>query len=581
MKKTIIASIITATIITTILPCAVNADDGTGVNLNISSSLSLTVNRGPVMLDVVPAPGGALESDYVDAIVSTNNAYGYTLQMDTNHTYLESLGHSKINSIPSAADGISEDTFLNTGDASYMNRWGMSIGGNNSYNAVLASNLLKTTDDEADSDTTAVYFAVKVDDTIPFGTYEAEVTFTAVANVVEPDEGTEFLCGDTTCTENVSSVGVPSNHIDGKKNNVVYEAGSLARAYEVAYVAAGKRMYVPERDHETGEYTGTYREATAPRDYAGLAETEYRFAMQDMSSEICANASVESELKVIDTRDNKTYWIAKLRDGHCWMTEDLDTLVTKGKTFSSKDTDLNVHGTTEYSYEFGYAYNNGEITWSPARDAVSIEDLDSTGKIEGFNTSFYWSEMAIETGDIYQREDYFDSYECNYFTIPRSCYDYFKDSGNDDSHRHMGDYYTWAAAIASNNTHEIRNDTKSDISNNPKNSICPKNWRLPTISYDEAETEGSTNEFVRLEYLYRTGENYSGEDFFSAPLYFNRGGSIGYSVTQQYAGYNSEYWTSTSAGQYSGYSLWATSSSFSGTGTSNTSYLKQVRCVAR
>ncbi len=46
--------------------------------------------------------------------------------------------------------------------------------------------------------------------------------------------------------------------------------------------------------------------------------------MQDMTTEICAATSENETKQLIDTRDSKTYWVAKLKDGNCWMTQNLD-----------------------------------------------------------------------------------------------------------------------------------------------------------------------------------------------------------------------------------------------------------------
>ncbi len=55
---------------------------------------------------------------------------------------------------------------------------------------------------------------------------------------------------------------------------------------------------------------------------AGFATITY---MQDLTYEICANDARYGESgKLIDSRDNKIYWVAKLRDGNCWMTQNLD-----------------------------------------------------------------------------------------------------------------------------------------------------------------------------------------------------------------------------------------------------------------
>jgi len=71
-----------------------------------------------------------------------------------------------------------------------------------------------------------------------------------------------------------------------------------------------------------GIYAGkvTLSAVANPETVKSLAGLTY---MQDMTSEIC-NATRENYTKrLIDTRDGKSYWVAKLADGNCWMTQNL------------------------------------------------------------------------------------------------------------------------------------------------------------------------------------------------------------------------------------------------------------------
>ncbi len=45
--------------------------------------------------------------------------------------------------------------------------------------------------------------------------------------------------------------------------------------------------------------------------------------MQQMTSTICSNAKENDEAILTDTRDNKKYYVTKLKDGTCWMTQNL------------------------------------------------------------------------------------------------------------------------------------------------------------------------------------------------------------------------------------------------------------------
>ena len=46
--------------------------------------------------------------------------------------------------------------------------------------------------------------------------------------------------------------------------------------------------------------------------------------MQEMTSSICENSPQLATKQLRDIRDGKYYWVTKLADGNCWMTQNLD-----------------------------------------------------------------------------------------------------------------------------------------------------------------------------------------------------------------------------------------------------------------
>ena len=50
-----------------------------------------------------------------------------------------------------------------------------------------------------------------------------------------------------------------------------------------------------------------------------------RLAIQNVNEEVCDLVETfDTQFQVTDLRDHKDYWISKLRDGNCWMTQNLD-----------------------------------------------------------------------------------------------------------------------------------------------------------------------------------------------------------------------------------------------------------------
>ena len=77
--------------------------------------------------------------------------------------------------------------------------------------------------------------------------------------------------------------------------------------------------------------------------------------MQDMTPEICAKAQTHQTATLRDTRDGNTYTVAKLRDGKCWMTQNLRII---NKTLTPADSDVVSNYTIPASSVSGFYTNN-------------------------------------------------------------------------------------------------------------------------------------------------------------------------------------------------------------------------------
>ena len=79
--------------------------------------------------------------------------------------------------------------------------------------------------------------------------------------------------------------------------------------------------------------------------------------MQDMSHDICQNTALDTanyqnpvSKQLIDVRDGKKYWVAKLADGNCWMTQNLALDIKNVSTgLSATTTDIDVDWNTTTS----------------------------------------------------------------------------------------------------------------------------------------------------------------------------------------------------------------------------------------
>lgn len=260
-------------------------------------------------------------------------------------------------------------------------------------------------------------------------------------------------------------------------------------------------------------------------------------------------------LLATDTRDNKEYWVTRLADGHIWMTQNLDFDIDANTTFNSNTTDLNViynSFTGKYTeYNNGYTENNGVIYWTPASSATTIS-FQNTGPVTGWGNS--------------NTEPYSAS----------------KTDSTETGHALLGNYYNWTASIASNDSSSLTQDTLNDISKNPQNSICPKGWRLPTISNQPETTAGSTNEFARLNFLYNSNRTNTDAGLISQPVYFVRGGYIP-SSSSNFTDYSVDglYRSSTIGDSGSSYSIDFLAHRLDATYNGSRKSGYSVRCVAR
>ena len=201
------------------------------------------------------------------------------------------------------------------------------------------------------------------------------------------------------------------------------------------------------------------------------------YTMQDMTSTICSKVeAIGAQLQVLDERDNKLYWISKLADNHCWMTQNLDLDLDSNRTYTHWDTDL------------GWTVLNENASWAPSSSTFPR------------SASPNW--LSSDTAPVSQ--DPGNLYWNGEFKAAGTLSDVTTAAGN--THYHIGNYYNWSAAVASNDTSGF--GTAND-------SICPSSWQLPTTAF-----------FSNLinEQSLTAGEN---GNIQYAPTYFTYSGSKG------------------------------------------------------
>ena len=286
--------------------------------------------------------------------------------------------------------------------------------------------------------------------------------------------------------------------------------------------------------------------------------------MQDMNDSVINSMTMNQQYQLIDERDNKTYYIAKMKDGRVWMTQNLDLDLSTSKPLTSDNTNLTTFGSQNYTTDKGYSCSNADtttnctasdetITWVPASTTLAKSAASS------------WSNQSY-TPYSYDYEDYY------YYTNTsgtNTAYDTESactSAHNDGTcpHYHVGNYYNFTAAVASNSTSGITaNYTVMG------NSICPAGWRLPngvtssTSSnvgyYGEANytwrAQGIINSYVG----YASSASYNTNGYLNIsnnPLYLARSGYKNGTSVPSYMGSNNYYQTNTiysSSNSYTSY----------------------------
>ena len=487
---------------------ALSYESNVGIGFTFNPTLAISFSSSDLVISNL-TPGTTSDSNNIVVSVSTNAAYGYTLSTN--------VGSNDITS-----------PYYGSSDLVHSNN---SNNGSNSSNHVFSSvaidaNYSDLSDFSTNADINTWGYSTSLDNGTTWSSYNGLSTSTNTTLVDSNDmtsSAIDFKIA-AKASDNQTS-GVYSNVINFMAVSKVAPTSLLD-----AFIASGAEQY------------------------------NGYFKMQDMTSDICNavdDALIPSELQLIDIRDNKVYWVAKLADKNCWMTQNLDLDIKKDRQgnvvpLNSETTSL-VDGSLSGAYENGYTYSpdpnrpdtpgvyNGLITWTPSNSTNKSYTLTSPSDWENSNTEPY----SYDKGEFYP-----DS------IVNKQLF---------AEHASSGNYYNWSAAIASNSSYSTSN-TERD------NSVCPKGWRLPvegehTVLYNQYRNDSDTTAFGLLE----------------KPLLYVRAGLVTNKNGVGYSGGYGCYWSSTSYRQNYSYYL-----NFSANYVSPDrnigdlkSYGFSVRCLAR
>lgn len=176
----------------------------------------------------------------------------------------------------------------------------------------------------------------------------------------------------------------------------------------------------------------------------------------------------DTQYQMTDSRDNKIYYVAKLKDGNIWMTQnldlDLESTPTNVTPLTSENTDLPTN-----------------TSWTPSASTHITSDTTWSNS----NTT----PESYDPGTVYYIEQ-------------------------NNSHYMVGNYYNWTAAIASNNS---SNYGQNSLVNQ---SICPAGWTLPRVGTGQDSFYALLNAYNVSDYPYYGDD----KDVWGEPLFYTSGG---------------------------------------------------------
>ena len=304
---------------------------------------------------------------------------------------------------------------------------------------------------------------------------------------------------------------------------------------------------------------GTYKDQLTFTVVANpLPETRTIFdidTMQDMNSDICKNTptptttsdlataltdiTVDSNTKLgnkvpsvtmKDSRDNQTYVIRKLADGHCWMTESL-------RYGAAVDTQTTPSTTPE---KRPYVSSDAALSAS-GFNATKMADLTAGRIITGIS-----GQTGVDDNSAF-------SDNAEYFTEPYIAINAANTTDEvSGTGMRYGVLYNYCAATGGTAC------TASGTTPTVSSSICPTNWTLPDFDAQVGTTVGTNASYNNLTAAYHitvnteTGVNI----ILGSPLSFPRSGSFvdGTLWNRSASGYGS-YWSSRPYGGVNAYSL--------------------------
>ena len=374
-------------------------------------SITLTISSNTLNLNLRPnsASGTFAKSGDLDINVALSGPGGYTLGIKANTTGANATNlvntSDSTKTFASISSAVTESDFANASNTTLNNQWGYLPS---RLNSVANTSFQPAPDSDGD-----------------------------LLDYTETDDAE----GDYTISI-------------GARANISTAIGSYSNVFVITAIA----------NLSCNSTATSIGEAVCMQDFnndgtviVGGVTTTYRDAIID-------SMEFGRQYQLKDNRDWKTYYVAKMKDGRVWMTQNLD--------LDLETTPTNVAALTHDNTDLGWTTLNTSATWTPSTATATTA--------AGYGSNTNTAPASFDSGDTYRYVS--TTGTTSSYTSKSAC----ETAHNDGTcpHYHVGNYYNWSAAVASNDTSAIT----ANYTTAP-DSICPAGWRLPAGKTSNASTD--------------------------------------------------------------------------------------------
>ena len=546
--------------------------DGVEFSATVESSMNITLTADTVSLNLNPA-NAAFASQTLTASVGTNNLAGYTMTMSSaNDATVLSRTEAISGSTPTIAtlaSAVSESNFP-------ANRWGYRFDSGNyqPYASGMTYSSSLTAVNPEDSAKT-ITFGAKVDTDQPYGTYELDLVFTAVARTLTYNltyygglggngqgstgvtdipsatsaTGTNVSIADitlssTTPTRSGYTFGgwcdaIPTIAADGSSScsGTTYTAGGV---YHWDYTTSAGLNEIP-----LYAIWGTKTNLSLIANFDATMVNSIAVKSGSVSGTTVGTISTTGGSVSGLTYATTYYLVPNIKDDYKFTSWTQVNVGTGGTGLAS---------TSTQNVGFNVGDGTNAVTLTAELDKIYMQTMSASQCVTGSSTTVADSRDGKEytvqrladgkcwmtsnlnlAGGTVLSSDKSDVPSTNYYTLPTSTAissgtsvpsDQFSDNytayvfntGNETTSQSdctssspCNSYYSWLAATAGG-----KDSSGNAVTTNGYNaaySICPKGWRLPTSTTSNADPLTSPN--------WKTGDWYALATAYGANLESN------------------------------------------------------------